>query len=168
VHAYWLVWAHQSVDAEATLRDALSVHPNEPRLWNALGRLMLQDNLDDAGRLTPAGRKALAPIPEHLLPIAGSAAQFDLLANISAVFGRADDALVYEKRAMAVNPSCVSCLAEAARVLYAKGLVREALDTATLALGLLREGRRVPGLVELVETCRRKLAEAGAEIPSSH
>jgi hypothetical protein len=148
VRAYRLAQAGQAPEAEAALHEALAGHPEDPRLWNALGRL------------PPAGQKALAPIADHLAPIATTAAQLDLLANIRGLEGNADSALAYEKRAVAVDPNCVSCLAEAARLLYARGLVREALETATLALGLAREGQHLPRVVEFVEACRRKLAEA--------
>jgi hypothetical protein len=73
--------------------------------------------------------------------------------------GKADEALAYEKRAVAVDPNCLQCLAEAAGILYAKGLVPEALETATLALGLAPEGAHVQSVVQLVEKCRRTLAE---------
>ena len=166
VHAYWLAKAKQNPEAQMALREALVQHPDDPRLWNALGRLTIQDSVDDAGHLTPTGQKTLDPIAEHLGPIATSSAQLDLLANISNIRGNADAALAYEKRAMALDPNCVSCLALAARVLYAKGFVREALETATLALGLAPEGRRMPRVVELVDACRQKLAEPTQSTPS--
>jgi hypothetical protein len=43
--------------------------------------------------------------------------------------------------------------------LLAKGLPREALETATLALGLAPEGARMPHVLELIAACRRKLEE---------
>ncbi len=160
VRAYWLAMGKKNADGEAALRDALSDHQEDPRLWNALGRLMLQDAVDAAERVSPEGQKALAPVQERLAPIAKSAAQFDLLAKISSASGKADAALAYEKRAVALDPNCVSCLALAAGIMYAKGLPRDALETATLALGLAPEGRRMPRLEALVAMCRRKLAEA--------
>jgi tetratricopeptide (TPR) repeat protein len=162
VHAYRLAQAKQNAEAEAALNEALGEHSEDPRLWNALGQLILRDNVDEAGHVTPAAQKALAPIADHLTPVAVSAAQLDLLANIRGAQGNADAALALEKRAMAVDPNCVTCLAEAARIFYSQGLTREALETATLALGLTREGLRLPRVEELVEVCRRKLAEAPA------
>jgi tetratricopeptide (TPR) repeat protein len=162
VQAYWLAMGKQNADAEVELREALARRAEDPRLWNALGGLVVEDTADATGHVSPEGQKALAPIADHLAPIAKSAAQFDLLANISSVGGKPDAALAYEKRAVALDPNCVSCLGQAANILYAKGLPREALETATLALGLAPEGRRMPRLLELIETCRRKLAEGSA------
>jgi tetratricopeptide (TPR) repeat protein len=170
VEAYWLAKGAQTPEAEVALQEALAKHQDDARLWNALGRLTIRDTTDASGHLSPAGQKALAPIGAHLAPLAKSAAQLDLMANISSVNGDADASLSYEKRAVAIDPNCVTCLAQAATVLYAKGLVREALETATLALGLAPEGQRLPRVVELIETCRRRLAEPSdaPRAPASH
>ncbi len=160
VRAFWLAEQHAISEAQAALREALAEHPQDPRIWNALGRLTVQASSRDDGVLAPPAKKAIADIAEHLAPIATSAAQLDLLASFSAMQGNPDAALTYEKRAVAVDPNCVSCLAEAARIFYGQGRVREALETATLALGLLPENRRMPQLSAFVETCRSRLASS--------
>lgn len=158
VQAYWLAEAGQIPAAQEDLRATITAHPQDPRLWSALGWLTARTAKPENGTLAPSAQKALADVAEHLAPIAESASQLDLLANVSALQRNADAALAYEKRAVAADPNCVPCLAEAARIMYAKGLVRDALDTATFALGLLPEGQRLPALDELVERCRTRLA----------
>jgi hypothetical protein len=107
-------------------------------------------------------QKALADIAAHLAPIADSASQLDLLANVSGLQGNLDEVLAYEKRAVSADPNCVPCLAEAATVMYGKGLTGEALRTAIFALGLLPEGRSSRVLDGLIERCRAKLAASAA------
>jgi hypothetical protein len=165
VQAYRLAEDKRIAEGEETLRATLVGHPRNPRLWNALGRLMLREAAEDSGAIAPPTRKALVDIAQHLTPIATSSAQLDLLARVSAMQGNLDAALALEKRAVAADPNCVPCLAEAARLFYAKGLVREALETATLALGLLPEGKRMPMLSDFIESCRARLA-ASTESPA--
>jgi hypothetical protein len=119
----------------------------------------MADFADEAGHFSPAGQKRLAGIADHLTPLAATPSQLDLLASIVNLQGKADAALTYEKRAVAADPNCVSCLTQAAQILFAQGHVREALETATLAEGLAPEGRPVPRAAALIDACRKKLGK---------
>jgi hypothetical protein len=156
--AAWRAEAKEYGDAESTLRDALAAHGDDPRLWHALGVVALREHVDGAGRLSPAGGEELARVAARLEPIAKSAAEFDLLAKVSAIRGQPDAGLAYEKRALAANASCVACIASLASLLYEKGRVSEALDAATLAMGLVPEGTSTRALAQLAAECKRKLA----------
>ncbi len=147
---------------ETALVEALRVRPDDPRLLNALGWLRLNALTHRGGPVRFADAAAsLAPVAEKLAPVATTAAELDLLARSSAA-SSAEAALAYEKRALAVDPSCYLCLSFAADVLGAKGLVHDALATATLASGLLPDGARAPKIESQMATYRRRLTGAAA------
>jgi tetratricopeptide (TPR) repeat protein len=146
--------------AAESLQPALSRHPDDPRLWSALGWLTLKSG--GAHCLSAEDGKRLDSIASRLDPIAASAAQLDLLAHASAKSAKLDDALAFEKRALELDPSCVDCRAEAANVLYDMRRFREALATAQLAQGLAGEGTPSPGLSTLIEKAGRRLDEDAA------
>ncbi|WP_394827440.1 tetratricopeptide repeat protein [Pendulispora albinea] len=143
--------------AEATLKAALAERPNDPRLLNAMGWI----ELNAIGQKTrpPA---ALTPVAEKLEPLAKTAAELDLLGwTHLLVHDDVDRALAYEKRAIAADPSCYPCFSAASIMLDQKGRLREALQTATLALHLLPDGASAPALVGRIESYRRRLSEKG-------
>jgi tetratricopeptide (TPR) repeat protein len=144
-----------SHEAKAALERAIERHAGDRRLWNALGWITLSDapSTKNGDKATAA---ALAPIAERLRERAQSAPELDLLAHVSLVNGQPDDALAYEKRAMATDPNCVDCLVLVSRALYEKRLFTEAADMVTFALGLVQEGARPQGLVALIDAYRHQ------------
>jgi hypothetical protein len=159
--AAWRAEGKEYREAEGVLRDGLASHADDPRLWDALGLVTLRENLDASGNVSPAAGAALAPIGAKLHPIAKSAAEWDLLARISGIRQQVDAGIVFEKRALAADSSCLPCLGNLAGLLYEKGRIREALEAATLAMGLAPEGRSSRAIVQLAAECRRKLAAGG-------
>jgi len=151
--------------AKSTLDNALKAHSDDARLWNALGWLTLEEMSPTT--TAAEARTKLAPIAEKLVPTATTSAQLDFLAHASLIDGNLDAALAYEKRAVAVDPNCVDCLAQAATAMLRKGLAKEALEVATLAQGLLPEGARPAGLEALVAEAKAKSAAAKASVPTS-
>jgi len=151
--AYWDYVAEDHSAAERTLKDALTARPDDPRLLNALGWVELHAN----SKTTTAA--ALVPVAEKLAPLAKTAAEFDLLARNSALHDDIDGALAYEKRAIAADASCYQCFSQAAGLLAEKGALREALQAATLALGLVPEGADPERVADQVDTYRRRLTE---------
>ena len=109
-----------------------------PRIWNVLGRLTVQASIGTTVG-SSCSRRRLRTSPSTWPPSRRARRSSICWRAVSAMQGNPDAALTYEKRAVAVDPNCVPCLAEAARIFYGKGRVREALETATLALGLLPE-----------------------------
>ena len=60
---------------------------------------------------------------------------------------------------MAIDPSCIDCLSNAAETLKRKGRMREAWEAASLALALLpEEDRGASDLAKQVARYRRDLA----------
>ena len=153
VQALWEAHAGQRGGAERVLRDALAAHPDDARLWSALGWLALEGNNRPTAP-SPEAAFALAPIATKLAPIAKSAAEFDLLAHASLLDAKPDAALAYEKSAVAADPNCVDCLGWAAAAMLEKGMAKEALEVATLAQGLSPEGEQPRWLALLVQRAR--------------
>ena len=168
VETYRKAYAKQRDAAAQELRAATAAHPEDPRLWNALGWVMVQVGMEAKVR---QGRsqfiKSLADIGVRLAPLATSARELHLLAIIEKEANeRLDAALDCEKRAVAIDPSCSLCRSWAAVILYRQGFVREAIETATLALGLLEEGERDLRREAEVAQWRRELAAQSSEAPS--
>ncbi len=157
IEAWWAAEAGDGAKAKAMLHDAVLAHPENPRLWNALGWLTLAE-VERPGASVADARGALAPIVEKLVPLATSAAQLDFLAHAALLNRDPDATLAYEKRAIAVDPNCIDCLGEAAKAMLAKGLGKEALEVATLAQGLAPEGATPPWLTTLVGRARTAAA----------
>ena len=156
VRAYFAAAGGERESAKTVLREAVSAHPEDPRLWTALGRLTLQamprtTTMHDA-------METLAPIIAKLVLIAESPAQLDFLAETSLFDGKPEAALAYEKRAIAVDPNCIECLGGAARAMLRKGMAKEALEVATLAQGISPEGDRPPWLESLIAQARARSA----------
>jgi tetratricopeptide (TPR) repeat protein len=162
VDAAWKLERKDYAGAIGALRGELKTHPDDAQLWSALGAVTIAQARSTGAVRAPATLDALAPVTAHLEPIAKSPAQLDVLARISLLRNDPDAGIAYEKRALEADPSCWSCLADLAGVLYEKGLFRDALATATLALGLAPEGTSLPGLARLAATCRDKLARGEA------
>jgi hypothetical protein len=152
VSALWADYTGQRGPAEQGLRDAAATHPDDPRLWSALGWLALGGR--SPGAVPRELGATLAPITAKLEPIAKTAAELDLLGHASLIEGKPDAALGYEKRAVALDPNCIDCLGWAATAMLEKGLGREALEVATLAQGLSPEGVRPPWLATLIRRAR--------------
>jgi tetratricopeptide (TPR) repeat protein len=161
VAAFWLLGEKKKDQAEATVRQALAAHPDDPRLWNALGEISTLGGSERC--LAPAARESFRSIAERLAPIARSAAQFHLLARAKVATGESDAALDYERRALRLDPSCVGCLMEVADISYDQGRFREAFDAATRARGLtLERGSQWPEIRRLMEKAKGRLQEASA------
>jgi tetratricopeptide (TPR) repeat protein len=108
---------------------------------------------------------ALHDTATELAPIAESAAELDLLGRYYAGRGNLDEGLAYERRAVSADPNCVPCLSAAAKMLNDKGHVREALEVATHAVGLLPDATRSNLLLEQLATYQRGLA-ARPDVPA--
>jgi tetratricopeptide (TPR) repeat protein len=159
--AYFKAVAKQREVAAQELRAAAAAHPEDPRLWNALGSVMVWEGMEGKDRQgRPQLMKTLADVGARLAPLATSTAELHLLAIIEKEANeRFDVALGYEKRALAIDPNCHRCRAWAAVILYRQGFVREAVETATLALGLLEEGKRDSRLEAQVAKWRQELED---------
>jgi hypothetical protein len=165
VLAQWDAVHGDRAGAEKTIEGALAQHPADPTLWNTLGWFLandLRDALRDAHAASPDTTSALRRVADKLAPIATSASEYDLLAHVSAMNRSADDALANEKRAVAADPNCVPCLGFAAQVMLAKGMPREALDVATLALGLSAESGAPPWIAAIA----RRASTAAVATPA--
>jgi hypothetical protein len=149
--AYWLNEEGDSAKAEQVLREALRELPDDPRLLNALGYVLL-----DVQRGTTL--EELAPIAAKLAPHANTAMQFHLLARCSELKRALLAGLAYEKRAIALDPGCLTCRSFVAEILDQRGDLRGALDVALLTEGLLRDGARSPSLSAQIDDYRRRLA----------
>ena len=159
--AYWQEANGNAASAESALNAALAERPNDPRLLNAMGWVEFSAVV---GKVRAP--EALEPIAAKLGPLAKTAAELDFLAHYSFLHGDVDTALAYEKRAVSADPSCYECYSAAAAMLSERGRVREALQAATLAIGLLPDGRRSPALDAQVATYRRRLSETEPPSPS--
>ena len=153
VEALWEAHAGRREAAERVLQDALSAHPDDARLWSALGWLTFERTSRPNAPSSEAAL-ALAPIATKLAPIAKSAAEFDLLARASLLDQKPDAAIAYEKSAIAADPNCIECLGGAAMAMLAKGMGKEALEVATLAQGLSPEGEPPRWLAPLVQRAK--------------
>jgi len=153
----WALAGGNAVEAERIVRAGLATAPADRRLWNALGWIVLQ------GRGADAAQK-LEEVARGLEPIAVTAAELDLVArSIGLLGGRVDDALAVEKRAIAVDPNCVQCLAIAAELFAKKRHFREAVDVGTLALTLTPETRLSREFAPLVDAWKREAAVGQAQ-----
>jgi len=157
IRAFWEFNAGKLAAAEEILKKANRDHPNDRQILNALGWVRLAVLEKSEHREMRDVTIAMEPVTAALLRVAESATEFDLLGRYRLLKGDYDGGLAYEKRAIARDPSCVNCLATSAELLAGKGLAREALDTASLALALLPEGQRSPGLVNQVAGYKRIL-----------
>jgi len=136
-------------------------NPGDARLLNAMGWIALKHDLARG-----ATARELSPIAARLEPLAKTAAELDLLGRGRALSGDLEGGLAYEKRALAVDPSCYKCLGAAANMLNASGRISEALRTASLAMNLLPDGVRSSELETQADLYRRRLNEsAGAGTP---
>ena len=167
VRASFAMRARNPIEASAVLTEALAARPNDPRLLNAMGWATFSRLVDESPQLTSDRvLPALQPIADRLAPIASTSAELDLLAHYAA-FKPSADALAYEKRAIDVNPSCSSCLAWAAQVYAMKGQFHDAIDTATMAIQLLPDGARAPGLEKAIAAYRDHIAKSVAKARST-
>jgi hypothetical protein len=162
VEAYAAVHDKRWADGEAALRQAIERLPRDARLWNALGWLVMWKGMKDSP-YWPDGPEigALGGIAKQLEPLAQSAAELDLLARSYHFTWQVDAAFEHEKRAIAVDSNCVECRAEVAELLLERNRYRDALDVATVALGIAGEGARPPRLIALTDTLQNLLATGG-------
>jgi tetratricopeptide (TPR) repeat protein len=93
---------------------------------------------------------------EPQLQGADTAAEIDLIAHVRFVEGEPAQALAEEKRALALDPNCVDCLAYAADVLAAQGLYREALETGKMAITFARESHVSAVLLRSMDSWRER------------
>jgi hypothetical protein len=163
------LWAGLRPDTPQGLTDATrDLAEARRRLWNALGQVTVWEGMEAKDRQArPQFMKTMADIGARLAPLATSAAEFHLLAIIEKEANeRFDVALNYEKRALAIDPNCHACRAWVARILYRQGFVREGIETATLALGLLEEGTRDSRLEAAIAQWRHELEARSGDDPS--
>jgi Tfp pilus assembly protein PilF len=163
--AYWSYHNENWSEADEILRKAKLAHPNDRQILNALGWV----------RLAALGRKehlepkelviAMEPVAAPLSRFAQTATEFDLLGRYQLAKGDYDRGLAYEKRAVAKDPSCSECLATSAELLARKGLFRDAVEVASLALAVLPEGARPKVLVQRIARYKRD-AESNAGAPA--
>ena len=135
--ALWDVLANRRDDAETILRETLRDAPHDRQLWNALGWTLLSglaEHAKDPKDGVGSWISKLAEVDAQLRPIAESAPELDLLAQLNALRGANDDALALEKRALAKNPNCRACLFVSAELLAKSNHFREAFDAESLAL----------------------------------
>jgi Flp pilus assembly protein TadD len=164
VEAYWMGRRRRPEAAKARLHEALRRHPDDPRLWSALGWLSFRSD-GRRGCFAPGGFASLKEVADRLAPIAQSVAELDLIATARALDRQFDSALAYEKQALKKDSSCVPCLTEVAQVFYDQGRFREALDTATLASRLATDEAPARSLVRLAESAQRRLHEDDPATP---
>jgi hypothetical protein len=93
-----------------------------------------------------APESELDGVVDRLAPRATTVGHLDLLGEVSLARMRVAEGLDYERRALALDPTCISCLSTLARGLAAQGKKADALAAVRLAQGLLRHGRRSPTL----------------------
>ena len=149
---------HQPGEAERAIAAISPEHRNDARVLNATGWVKLAPLIKRKSTKYSDYALALHGTVTKLAPIARSAAELDLLARYHAGRGNLDEGIAYEKRAVQADPNCIPCFSAAAQMMNDKGLVREALQVATTALGLLPKGERSDILLEQVATFRRGLA----------
>ena len=138
-------------EAEGVVRAGITASPEDRRLWNALGWLILARGGSDT--------KARLATIEGELEGADTAAEIDLVAHVRAAKDNLDAALAEEKRALALDPNCVECLVAAASFLARKGLYREALKTGTMALTFARESHVSANFLRSMDGWRGHAAE---------
>jgi tetratricopeptide (TPR) repeat protein len=144
--------------AEGILRAGIHGDAGERPLWNSLGWLALAKGGSEL-------KGTLAKI-EPELQGADTAAEIDLVAHVRFIEGEPDQALAGEKRALALDPNCVDCLAFVANVLAGKGLYREALETGTMAITFARESHVGAALLRSMDAWRAR-AETEKAAPES-
>src|SRR5262249_12498356 len=99
VNSLFEAYGDGMAEAKQDVRQALTKHPNDPRLWNALGWLEIRGvSKSKAAPVTIA--KELAEVERGLAPIAESSNELHLLAYAAGFNDRLDAALAYEKRAL--------------------------------------------------------------------
>ena len=107
---YWLSFYHQRWrrfgEAEADLRQALVVHPREPRYWHALAEL-LGEGARQRGDAMSRARADEAV--RHLMELARSPAELHFLARYYSERGEVDEGLPYARRALELEPGCWEC-----------------------------------------------------------
>ena len=162
VRAYWSYHDEHWSEADEILRKAKVAHPDDRQILNALGWVRLaalerKEHLDSKEVIM-----ALEPIAAPLSRVAQTATELDLLGRYQLMKGDYDRGLAYEKRAVAKDPSCSACLVTSAELLAKKGLYREAVEVASLALAVLPEGERPKFLVQRIARYMREAENAGA------
>jgi hypothetical protein len=164
--AWWAVEIDDLPGAERALSAVAPEHRGDARVLNATGWVKLLPLLARKGTKFADFALALHSTATKLAPVARSAAEFDLLAHYQAGRGNLDEAIAYEKRAVGVDPNCIPCLSSAADMLSQKGRIGEALKVATLAYGLVAEGKRPTKLLEQIRGLQKRLVDASA-VPSA-
>jgi len=166
--AWWALSENDMNAAERALTDIAPAHQRDARVLNAKGWVKLAPLMKRKSAKYADYALALHTTANELAPVAKSAAALDLLGRYYAGRGNLDEGIAYEKRAVDADPNCIPCLSAAAKMLNEKGHTREALDVATMALGLLPDGTRSEDLSEQVATYQRAVsAPATAPAPSS-
>jgi tetratricopeptide (TPR) repeat protein len=160
--AWWALENDDIARAEQALSAIAPKHRGDPRVLNAIGWVKLVPLLERKSTKFADYALALQPTATKLAPVARTAAEFDLLAHYQAGRGNLDEAIAYEKRAVAADPNCIPCLSAAADMLNEKGRIGEALKVATLAYGLVGEGKRPTKLLEQIRVLQKRLGEASA------
>jgi tetratricopeptide (TPR) repeat protein len=156
LRAYWSYQHENWGEADETLRKAKLAHPNDRQILNALGWVRLAA-LERKEHLEPKELViAMEPVAAPLSRVAETATELDLLGRYHLMKGDYDRGLAYEKRAVAKDPSCSACLATSAELMAQKGLFRDAVEVATLALAVLPEGARSPVLEQRIARYKRE------------
>ena len=137
--AVWAISAKDFEEADHVM--SRFADSNDRRVLNGVGWSKLKAMEGRPKVLAADVARELGPVAKRLGPVANKAAHFDLLARYNVAAGDFDGAIANEKRAIALDPQCVVCLAFTARVLDKKGRPVEALDIATFAAGLYAGGR---------------------------
>lgn len=126
--------------AEIWLREAVSLRPEDPALWEALTRFYLNHNITSNDRATEAAERLLGLIPD-------SAEAHDLRGWAALQTGRYDTAENHLRRAVELDPGLASAYYHLGLVLSAQGRDVEADRAFDRAVDLDTSGELVP-LVE--------------------
>jgi tetratricopeptide (TPR) repeat protein len=147
---YWRARARRAggdlAGAEADLRQALALRPDEPRAVFALAAL-----LHERARRVPPPHRALEPVAVLLERLAGlteAAYALNLIASFHAEQGQPDRALPFAERAVQGEPGCWSCLDTLAAVRFQQGDAAAARALQQRALALAPERRVSRGMIE--------------------
>jgi TonB family protein len=139
------------------LETGLKAYPDDPRLLAALGWVILRG---DSG---PQRTRELAVIEARLGPRARRSGQLDLLGRTSLERGDLEASVGYERRALAIDPTCTDCLGTMARALAAVDRYAEALAAARLGQGYQHHGGGSPALAAQIAEYDARLDVSAGE-----
>lgn len=134
------------VMAEAHLREAVTVAPDDPAATYALFALFVRQGAQ-SGPSERRWERADSLLP-RVLSIATSPRVQNGAARYLAVRERTDDGLRLALRAVQGDPSCWQCFDTLALLLAQKGAFEKAVEAQSVAVSLMPEGMSSPSLTE--------------------